>query len=239
MQGRCAKAHSTPNGRRTDQCAAATARTLYPSGKDLRFECFEMRDGEENAPVQVNPCRRLFLGFGLARDRVRGAITTCAVRSGGCSPIWSTTGSSPRHRCDRRLVARDISEHRSFSTRPQPSGCSPLPRPCRARAGQAALADAPADDQPLFCLRGGQPINPGTVSQTFHALVPTVTLADSAGHIGSALARSSSFLRRWHAHAVVPARPRSTGAAPCALDLHGSRRRQFHRRISDDDAGAT
>jgi site-specific recombinase XerD len=44
------------------------------------------------------------------------------------------------------------------------------------RQRQAALADAPADDQPLFCLRGGQPINPGTVSQTFHALVPTLHL---------------------------------------------------------------
>jgi site-specific recombinase XerD len=40
----------------------------------------------------------------------------------------------------------------------------------------AALAGAPADDQPLFCLRGGRPINPGTVSQTFHALVPRLHL---------------------------------------------------------------
>jgi len=40
----------------------------------------------------------------------------------------------------------------------------------------AAPAGAPADDQPLFCLRGGRPINPGTVSQTFHALVPRLHL---------------------------------------------------------------
>jgi site-specific recombinase XerD len=40
----------------------------------------------------------------------------------------------------------------------------------------AALAGGPADDQPLFCLRGGRPINPGTVSQTFHALVPRLHL---------------------------------------------------------------
>jgi site-specific recombinase XerD len=33
-----------------------------------------------------------------------------------------------------------------------------------------------ADDQPLFCLRGGRPINPGTVSQTFHAMVPSLNL---------------------------------------------------------------
>lgn len=41
---------------------------------------------------------------------------------------------------------------------------------------QTALAGAPAGDQPLFCLRGGRPINPCTVSQTFHALVPTLHL---------------------------------------------------------------
>ena len=43
------------------------------------------------------------------------------------------------------------------------------------RQRQTALA-ATADDQPLFCLRGGRPINPGTVSQTFHALVPSLGL---------------------------------------------------------------
>jgi len=40
----------------------------------------------------------------------------------------------------------------------------------------ATLAGAPSDDQPLFCLRGGRPIHPGTVSQTFHALVPSLGL---------------------------------------------------------------
>jgi site-specific recombinase XerD len=43
------------------------------------------------------------------------------------------------------------------------------------RQRQTALAAA-ADDQPLFCLRGGRPINPGTVSQTFHAMVPSLNL---------------------------------------------------------------
>lgn len=41
---------------------------------------------------------------------------------------------------------------------------------------QTAFAGALADDQPLFCLRGGRPINPGTVSQTFHTLVPRLHL---------------------------------------------------------------
>jgi len=40
----------------------------------------------------------------------------------------------------------------------------------------AALAATAADDAPLFCLRGGRPINPGTISQTFHAMVPSLNL---------------------------------------------------------------
>jgi site-specific recombinase XerD len=44
------------------------------------------------------------------------------------------------------------------------------------RQRQTALATTAADDQPLFCLRGGRPINPGTVSQTFHAMVPSLSL---------------------------------------------------------------
>jgi integrase/recombinase XerD len=44
------------------------------------------------------------------------------------------------------------------------------------RQRQTALAATAADDQPLFCLRGGRPINPGTVSQTFHSMVPSLSL---------------------------------------------------------------
>ena len=44
------------------------------------------------------------------------------------------------------------------------------------RQRQTALTATAADDQPLFCLRGGPPINPGTVSQTFHAMVPSLSL---------------------------------------------------------------
>jgi len=41
---------------------------------------------------------------------------------------------------------------------------------------QIVLAGTPSGDQPLFCLRGGRPINPCTVSQTFHAMVPRLRL---------------------------------------------------------------
>jgi site-specific recombinase XerD len=44
------------------------------------------------------------------------------------------------------------------------------------RQRQTAPTAPAADDQPLFCLRGGRPINPGTVSQTFHAMVPSLSL---------------------------------------------------------------
>jgi integrase len=43
------------------------------------------------------------------------------------------------------------------------------------RQRQPVLATTAAD-QPLFCLRGGRPINPETVSQTFHAMVPSLSL---------------------------------------------------------------
>lgn len=44
------------------------------------------------------------------------------------------------------------------------------------RQRQAALAGTLTEDEPLFSLRGGRAINPGTVSQTFHALVPRLRL---------------------------------------------------------------
>lgn len=44
------------------------------------------------------------------------------------------------------------------------------------RQRQATFDGTPPADQPLFSLRGGRPINPGTVSQTFHALVPKLHL---------------------------------------------------------------
>ena len=44
------------------------------------------------------------------------------------------------------------------------------------RQRQILLAATYSGDRPLFCLRGGRPINPGTVSLTFHALVPSLRL---------------------------------------------------------------
>lgn len=49
------------------------------------------------------------------------------------------------------------------------------------RRRQTALAEAHQDDAPLFCLRGGQRINPCTISQTFHALVPHLGLEIAPG----------------------------------------------------------
>lgn len=44
------------------------------------------------------------------------------------------------------------------------------------RQRQAALSGAPSDEEPLFSLRAHRPINPGTASQVFHALVPRLQL---------------------------------------------------------------
>jgi integrase len=40
------------------------------------------------------------------------------------------------------------------------------------RKRKAATTGAARDEDPLFCLRGGRSINPCTISQTFHALIP-------------------------------------------------------------------
>lgn len=76
---------------------------------------------------------------------------------------------------ERRLLL--IRETKFYKSRLVPFGPKleeVLVRHLRQR--QSELAGAPADDQPLFCLRGGRPINPGTVSQTFHAMVPRLHL---------------------------------------------------------------
>ncbi len=44
------------------------------------------------------------------------------------------------------------------------------------RYREMMLVAIPAADQPLFCLRGGRPINPGTVSQAFHLMVQSLCL---------------------------------------------------------------
>lgn len=49
------------------------------------------------------------------------------------------------------------------------------------RQRQAALSRAPSEEEPLFSLRAGRPINPGTASQVFHALAPRLQLEIPAG----------------------------------------------------------
>lgn len=51
----------------------------------------------------------------------------------------------------------------------------------QVRQRRATLVRAQRDDAPLFCLRGGRPINPCTVSQTFRALVPHLGLEIAPG----------------------------------------------------------
>jgi len=76
---------------------------------------------------------------------------------------------------ERRLLL--IRETKFYKSRLVPFGPKlqeVLVRHLRQR--QSELAGAPANDQPLFCLRGGRRINPGTVSITFHAMIPRLHL---------------------------------------------------------------
>ena len=76
---------------------------------------------------------------------------------------------------ERRLLL--IRETKFYKSRLVPFGPKlqeVLVRHLRQR--QSELAGVTAGDQPLFCLRGGRQINPGTVSITFHALVPRLHL---------------------------------------------------------------
>jgi hypothetical protein len=44
------------------------------------------------------------------------------------------------------------------------------------RQRETASTSPAQDESPLFCLRGGRAINPCTISQTFHALIPKLRL---------------------------------------------------------------
>lgn len=77
------------------------------------------------------------------------------------------------------LVIRETKFYKSRLVPFGPKLGAVLARHLRQR--QAMLADTPPADQPLFSLRGGRPINPGTVSQTFHALVPKLHLEVAPG----------------------------------------------------------
>ena len=81
---------------------------------------------------------------------------------------------------DRRLLV--IRETKFYKSRLVPFGPklgAVLAHHLRQR--QVALAGISSEDKPLFSLRAGRAINPGTVSQTFHALVPRLHLEIPAG----------------------------------------------------------
>jgi integrase len=76
---------------------------------------------------------------------------------------------------DRRLL--NIRETKFYKSRLVPFGPKLhvlLGEYLRQKATRRPGECAPG--QPLFCLRGGRPINPGTISQTFHHLLPRLRL---------------------------------------------------------------
>lgn len=77
------------------------------------------------------------------------------------------------------------------------------------RQRQAALAGT-LSEEPLFSLRAGRPINPGTVSQVFHALVPRLRLKVPPGVSPPRLhdlrhSFAVGALTRWYRHGLDPA----------------------------------
>jgi integrase len=78
------------------------------------------------------------------------------------------------------------------------------------RQRQTALADAALDEEPLFSLRAGRPINPGTVSQVFHALAPRLQLEIPPGVSQPRLhdlrhSFAVGALTRWYRQGLDPA----------------------------------
>lgn len=76
---------------------------------------------------------------------------------------------------ERRLLI--IRETKFYKTRLVPFGPklgAVLAQHLRQR--QVALAGNLSGEQPLFCLRGGRAVSPNTVSQTFHAMLPSLHL---------------------------------------------------------------
>ncbi|HEX7325310.1 MAG TPA: tyrosine-type recombinase/integrase [Rhodanobacteraceae bacterium] len=74
---------------------------------------------------------------------------------------------------------------------------------------EAELGSVPSADAPLFCLRGGRPINPCTVSQTFHALWPRLQLPIPPGISPPRLhdlrhAFAVGTLTRWYREGLDP-----------------------------------
>lgn len=69
--------------------------------------------------------------------------------------------------------------------------------------------DPPPASVPLFTLRGGRPVNPGTISQTFHHLVPRLGLAIPDGTVGPRVhdlrhAFAVGTLLRWYRSGLDP-----------------------------------
>ncbi|EKS71613.1 phage integrase [Burkholderia sp. SJ98] len=77
------------------------------------------------------------------------------------------------------------------------------------RRRQMDDARAVSDEAPLFSLRGGRPVSPGTVSQTFHALVPKLHLDIAPGVRNPHLhdlrhAFAVGVLTRWYRDGLDP-----------------------------------
>lgn len=77
------------------------------------------------------------------------------------------------------------------------------------RQREATLAGDRSEDAPLLCLRGGRPVHPDTVSQTFHTLLPRLQLSIPPGISSPHLhdlrhAFAVGTLARWYRQGIDP-----------------------------------
>jgi site-specific recombinase XerD len=81
-----------------------------------------------------------------------------------------------------------------------------------AHLARRPAADTGSSSAPLLSLRGGRPINPGTISQTFHHLVPRLGLSIPDGTVGPRVhdlrhAFAVGTLLRWYRSGCDPSVP--------------------------------
>ncbi len=184
-------------------------------------------------------CRLLEAAAGL-RDNPKAPLRGATYRTifGLLYALGLRVGEVARLRIgdvdeDRRLLA--IRKTKFCKSRWVPFG----PRVSRLlehyRQAKAARGQDTTREAPLFCFTGGRSIHPGTISQTFHGLVPRLNLHIPAGASPPPSPPSAAQLCGRHAVALVSLRPRSGRSAAPLGHLSGARRRQLHRRLPDLD----
>lgn len=183
-----------------------------------------------DSPVQVSPRRQAWrpTPFLFDRDSARRLLEVAAgLRDNSRAPLRGSTyhtifgllyalglrvGEVARLRTgdvdvDRHLLV--IRKTKFYKSRWVPYGPRAARLLERYRQAKAARGQDTSDQAPLFSFTQGRSIHPGTISQTFHALVPRLNLRVPAGtspprvhHLRHSFAVGA--LLRWYRSGVDP-----------------------------------